>query len=158
MDRTGRSSGTCSSFQAVEAHLAYYIHEGEGRTRLAPPTEGGPRPVHGALQSRLHAYHAAADLWRSTSRLPSQCAMVQGTSDHAVGEEITAFKFFCKTRKMTSLGTTHRKQTCRLRAGAHRDGLRDVEEARTSPLHHPESHRLGTSFSHFLQKNSVIHP
>ena len=156
MDHTGRSSGTCSSFQAVEAHRAYYIHEGEGRTRLAPPTEGGPRPVHGALQSRLHAYHAAADSWRSTSRLPSQCAMVQGTRDPAVGEEITAF--FCKTRKMTSLGTTPRRQTCRLRAGAHRDGLLDIEEARTSPLHHPESHRLGTPFSQILQKNSVIHP
>jgi hypothetical protein len=156
MDHTGRSSGTCSSFQAVKAHPAYYIHEGEGRTRLAPPTEGGPRPVHGALQSRLHAYHAAADPWRSTSRLPSQCAMVQGTRDPAVGEEITAF--FCKTRKMTSLGTTPRRQTCRLRAGAHRDGLRDIAEARTSPLHQPESHRLATLFSQILQKKLVIHP
>ena len=156
MDRTGRSSGTSSSFQAVEAHLAYYIHEGEGRTRLAPPTEGGPRPVHGALQSRLHAYHAAADSWRSTSRLPSQWAIVQGTRDPAVGEEITTV--FCKTREMTSFGTTPRRQTCRLRAGAHRDGLRDIAEARTSPLHQPESHRLGTPFSQILQKNSVIYP
>ncbi len=156
MDHIGRSSGTCSSFQAVEAHRAYYIHEGEGRTRLAPPAEGGARQVHGALQSRLHAYHAAADSWRSTNRLQSQCAMVQGTRDPAAGEEITAF--FCKTCKMTSLGTTPRRQTCRLRAGAHRGGLRDIEEARTSPLHHPESHRLVTPFSQILQKNSVIHP
>ncbi len=156
MDHTGRSSGTCSSFQAVEAHLAYYIHEGEGRTRLAPPTEGGPRPLHGALQSRLHAYHAAADPWRSTSRLPSQCAMVQGTRDPAVGEEITTF--FHKKREMTSLGTSHRRQPCLLRAGAHRDGLLDVAETRTSPLHQPESHRLATLFSQISLKNSVIHP
>jgi hypothetical protein len=156
MDRTDHSSGTCSPFQAVEAHRAYYTDEGEGRTRLAPPTEGGPRPVHGALQSRLHAYHAAANSWRSTSRLPSQSEMVQGTRDPAVGEEITAF--FCITRKMTSLGMSPRRQKCRLRAGAHWDGLLDIVKARTSPLHHPEIHRLATPFSQILQKNSVIHP
>jgi hypothetical protein len=71
--------------------------------------------------------------------------MDQGTRDPAVGEESTAF--FCKTQKMTSLETTPRRQTYPLRAGAHRNGLLDVEEARTSPLHHPESHRLGTPFS-----------
>ncbi len=55
MERTGRSSGTCSPFQAVEALWAYITDESEGRTRLTPPTEGGPRPVYG-VQSRLHVY------------------------------------------------------------------------------------------------------
>jgi hypothetical protein len=42
-----------------------------------------------------------------------------------------------------------------LRARAHRNGLRDVKEARTSPLYHPESNRLATPLSQILRKNSV---
>jgi hypothetical protein len=84
MNRTDRSSGTYSPFQAVEAQplRALITDENEGRTRLAPTTEGGPRQVHGALQSRLHLYHGAY-----------QSVMEQDTSDPAVGEEMTTF--FC---------------------------------------------------------------
>ncbi len=80
--------------------------------------------------------------------------MDQGTRDPAVGEEITTFS--CKTREMTSLCTSRRRQPCLLRAGADQDGLLDVAESRTSPLHHPESHRLATPFSRILQKISVL--
>ena len=38
------------------------------------------------------------------------------------------------------------------RAGAHRNGIRDVEEARTSPLLPPESRRLGSLISAFMGK------
>jgi hypothetical protein len=145
MERTGRPSGTYLLFQAVEANplRAYITVESEGRTRLALPTEGGPRQVHGALQSRLHVYHGAY-----------QSEMEQDTRCPAVGEEITTF--FCKTREITSLCTSPRRQPCLLRAGAHWHGLLDVAETRTSLLHHPQSHRLATPFSLILQKISVL--
>ena len=38
---------------------------------------------------------------------------------------------------------------------AHCNGLRDVKEARTSPLLPPESHRLGSLISEFLLKHLV---
>ena len=56
---------------------------------------------------------------------------------------------------MTSLLTSPRRKSSLLRAGAHHNCLWDVKEARTSPLHHPESHRLGTPFSQILQKNAL---
>ena len=52
------------------------------------------------------------------------------------GEQIA--KIFSKTRKMTSLATPPRRKPSVPRAGAHRNGLRDVKEARTSPLLSPE--------------------
>ncbi len=65
-------------------------------------------------------------------------------------------KIFRKTREMTSLLISPRRQTCLLGAGAHSNGLQDVAEARPSPLHHRESHRLATQFSQFFRKNSVL--
>ena len=136
MKRTGRSSGTCSPFQAVEAQplRAEITDESDGRTRLAPPTEGGPRQVHGTLQSRLQLYYGAY-----------QSEMEQDTRDPAVdsGEEIPTV--FRKKSEMTSLETSPRRQTCLLRAGALQNDRRS--QARTSPLHHPEIHRLATQFS-----------
>ncbi len=64
--------------------------------------------------------------------------------------------FSAKKREITSLGTSPPRQACLLRAGAHWDGLLDVMEARTSPLHHSESHRLATPFSRILRDNSVL--
>ena len=70
------------------------------------------------------------------------------------GEKCT--KIFRKTRKITSLGTSPRRNPSVPRAGAHRNGLRDVKEARTSPLLPPESHRLEALFSDYLRKVLVF--
>ena len=70
------------------------------------------------------------------------------------GEKCT--KTFRKTRKITSLGTSPRRNPSVPRAGAHRNGLRDVKEARTSPLLPPESRRLEAQFSDFLRKVLVF--
>ena len=70
------------------------------------------------------------------------------------GEKYT--KIFRKTRKITSLGTSLRRNPSVPRAGAHRNGLRDVKEARTSPLLPPESRRLEAPFSDFLRKVLVF--
>ena len=70
------------------------------------------------------------------------------------GEKCT--KIFRKTRKITSLGTSLRRNPSVPRAGAHRNGLRDVKEARTSPLLPPESRRLEAPFSEFLRKVLVF--
>ena len=65
-------------------------------------------------------------------------------------------KIFCKPRKMIFLRTSPRRKPSLPRAGAHRNGLRDVKEARTSPLLPPESHRLASQLSpaakHFAGK------
>ena len=53
---------------------------------------------------------------------------------------------------MTFLRTSPRRKPSLPRAGAHRNGLRDVKEARTSPLLPPESRRLEAPFSDFLRK------
>ena len=66
------------------------------------------------------------------------------------GEKCT--KIFRTTRKITSLGTSPRRNPSVPRAGAHRNGLWDVKEARTSPLLPPESRRLDAPFSDFLRK------
>ena len=71
----------------------------------------------------------------SPRRQPAYIVTVQGEARG--GEQIT--KIFRKTRKMTSLATPPRRKPRLPRAGAHRNGLRDVEEARTSPLQPPES-------------------
>ena len=70
------------------------------------------------------------------------------------GEKIT--KCFRKTRKMTSLATPPRRKPSVPRAGAHRNGLRDVGEARTSPLQPPESRRLATPICYFLRNLLVV--
>ena len=69
------------------------------------------------------------------------------------GEKST--KKFRKTREMTFLPRCRRRQPGLPRAGAHRNGLREVEEARTSPLHPQKSHRLVPPFSDFLLKYLV---
>ena len=56
---------------------------------------------------------------------------------------------------MTFLRTSPRRKPSVPRAGAHRNGLRDVEEARTSPLLPPESRRLGSLISASLLKHLV---
>ena len=70
------------------------------------------------------------------------------------GEQIA--KNFRKTRKMTSLATPPRRKSSVPRAGAHRNGLRDVEEARTSPLQPPESRRLDAPIRYFLREVLVF--
>ena len=70
------------------------------------------------------------------------------------GEKCT--KIFRKTRKITSLGSSLRRNPSVPRAGAHRNGLRDVKKARTSPLLPPESRRLEAPFSDFLRKAFVF--
>ena len=75
-------------------------------------------------------------------------------SEACGGEQST--KIFRKTRKMTSLATSPRRKPRLPRAGAHRNGLRDVEEARTSPLRPPESHRLATPIRYILRKVLVF--
>ncbi len=70
---------------------------------------------------------------------------------------MTSTIFFRKTREMTSVQTSPGSQSSLQRAGALRNGLQDVEEARTSPLHHPESHRLATPF-HKVCRKFGYHP
>ena len=74
------------------------------------------------------------------------------------GEQIT--KNFRKTRKMTSLATLPRRKPSVPRRGAHHNGLRDVEEARTSHLLPPESHRFCSQLSppakHFAERYGKI--
>ena len=64
--------------------------------------------------------------------------------------------FSAKTRKMTSLATSPRRKPRLPRAGAHRNGRRDVEGAWTSPLRPPESHRLATPIPYILRKVLVF--
>ena len=79
------------------------------------------------------------------------------------GEDST--DFFRKAREMTSLWPSPRRKPS-VRPGAHLNGLWDVQEARTSPLVPPESHRFGSLLSpgsrifaekyrNCLRKNSV---
>ena len=70
------------------------------------------------------------------------------------GEQMT--KFFRKTSQMTSLATPPRRKPSVPRAGAHRNGLRDVGEARTSPLQPPESRRLAAPICYIL-RNLLVH-
>ena len=85
-------------------------------------------------------------------RQPACIVTVQGEARG--GEQIT--EIFRKTRKMTSLATPPRRKPSVPRAGAHRNGLRDVEEARTSPLQPPESLRLDAPIRYFLRKVLVF--
>ncbi len=71
-----------------------------------------------------------------------------GMREASKGKDATTF--FCKTREMTSLLTFPRRQSSLRRAAAHYNCLRDVEKARTSPLHQPESHGLVPPFSEIL--------
>ena len=64
-------------------------------------------------------------------------------------------KCFRKTRKMTSLATLPRRKPSVPRAGAHHNGLLDVEEARTSPLLPPENRRLAAPIRYILRKHLV---
>ena len=66
-------------------------------------------------------------------------------------------KFSAKRAKTTSLATSLRRKPRLPRAGAHCNGLRDVEEARTSPLRPPESHRLATPIRYILLKVLVFY-
>ena len=61
---------------------------------------------------------------------PACIVTVQGEARG--GEQMP--KCFRKTRKMTSLATPPCRKPSVPRAGAHRNGLWDVEEARTSPI------------------------
>ena len=70
------------------------------------------------------------------------------------GEEST--DFFRKPRKMTSLWTSPSRKPSVLQAGAHHNGLRDVKEARTSPLLSPESRRLAAPISYILRNVLVF--
>ena len=70
------------------------------------------------------------------------------------GEQMT--KCFRKTRKMTSLATPPRRKPSVPRAGAHRNGLRDVGEALNSPLQPPESRRLAAPICYIL-RNLLVH-
>ena len=85
-------------------------------------------------------------------RQPACIVTVQGEARG--GEQIP--KCFRKTRKMTSLGTPPRRKPSVPRAGAHRNGLRNVGEARTSPLQPPESRRLATPICYFLRNLLVV--
>jgi hypothetical protein len=64
------------------------------------------------------------------------------------GEKSTVF--FRKTREMTSILTFPCRQPRLSRAGAHRNGLWDVKETRTSPLHLPENRSLALLIPDFL--------
>ena len=88
----------------------------------------------------------------SPRRQPACIVTVQGEARG--GEQIT--KIFRKTHKMTSLATPPRRKRRLPRAGAHRNGLRDVEEARTSPLQPPESRRLDAPIRYFLREVLVF--
>ena len=82
---------------------------------MAPPTEGGPRQVHGALQSRLHLYYGAY-----------QFEMDQDTNNTAVnkGEELSNFSakhVKCLPFRPPLAGKPASCET-------HRNGLQDVAE------------------------------
>ena len=87
----------------------------------------------------------------SPRRQPACIVTVRGEA--CGGEQST--NIFRKTRKMTSLATSPRRKPRLPRAGAHRNGLRDVEEARTSPLLPPESRRLAAPIRYILRKHLV---
>ena len=88
----------------------------------------------------------------SPLRQPACIVTVRGEA--CGGEQST--KCFRKTRKMTSVATPPRRKPSVPRAGAHRNGLRDVGEARTSPLQPPESRRLATPICYFLRNLLVV--
>ena len=86
---------------------------------------------------------------RLSSPLRQPVCIVTVWGEARGGEQMT--KCFRKTRKMTSLATPSVP-----RAGAHRNGLRDVGEARTSPLQPPKSRRLAAPICYIL-RNLLVH-
>ena len=132
-----------------------------------PPSAGaaGPPPAMHAALAILRNETAWAPCSQSANKLQEsqsvcqqgplrkQACFVKDRREASGGEDLT--EFFRKTSKITSLWTSPRRKPSVLRAEAHRNGLRDVKEARTSPLLPPESRRLGSLISDFLRKNLV---
>ncbi len=86
---------------------------------------------------------------------PSFCETAcLSTDSREASQREESIVFFRKTREMNSLRTFPRRQPRLPRAGAHCNGLWDVEKARTSPLHPQESRRLAPLFSEFFAGKS----
>ena len=108
-----------------------------------------------------HQLQEGQSVFESGSLRSKQACVISPSSQPAClvavrreGEKCT--KKFRKTRKITSLGTSPRRNPSVPRAGAHRNGLRDVGDARTSPLQPPESRRLATPICYFLRNLLVV--
>jgi hypothetical protein len=136
-NRPGRPK--CGRGKAVETVVLC-----DRRPPVSPPAPKLPvRPLVGAAVPR--------------ASLPSQRVAPSRQRYHVFLQSPPYFS--AKPHEMTSVRTSPGSQSSILRAGAHRNGLRDVEEARTSPLHYPESHWLAAPVSQILQKKPVgIHP
>ena len=115
---------------------------------LLPPALSQPVSSKKAGPSSSKAGSASQPA--SSSSSASQPASSRVWGEARSGEQIT--KIFRKTHKMTSLATTPRRKPRLPRAGAHRSGLWDVEDARTSPLQPPESRRLDATIRYFCGK------
>ena len=133
----GSSSSTCSPFQAsADAEAGLYW-------RSIPNQSVGEAPSCICVQARDR---------EATCRRHRNRPRKRGRHHNDLAEPFQRFiaeesgekstKIFRKTREMTFLPGRRRRQPGLPRAGAHRNGLRDVKEARTSPLLPPESHRL----------------
>ena len=108
----------------------------------APPAASQPTSSKKASQSSSQGRKPAS------SRRPASQPVSSKSGAKVRNEPI----FSAKKRKLTSHGTSPRWKPSVPRAGAHCNGLRDVKEARTSPLLPPESRRLDALFSDFLRK------
>ena len=127
---------------------------------------GRPRaPLHlkvlAAYCLSAHQLQEGQSVFESVPLRSKQACVITPSSQPAClvavrreGEKCT--KLFRKRRKITSLGTSSRRNPSVPRAGADRNGLWDVKEARTSPLLPPESRRLEALFSDFLRKVLVL--
>ena len=112
------------------------------------------QPVSSKKASPSSSKAGSASQPASSRRSASQPASSRsGAKPAAVSKLPNKFR---KTRKMTSLATPPRRKPSVPRAGAHRNGLRDVEEARTSPQLPPESRRLAAPICYILL-NLLVH-
>ena len=119
---------------------------------LLPPALSQPVSSKKACPSSNKAGSASKPA--SSCSSASQPASSRVWGEARSGEQIT--KNFRKTRKMTSLATPPGRKPSVPRVGAHRRGLRDVMEARTSPLHPPESRRLDAPIRYCLREVLVF--
>ena len=129
----------------------------------APPWQGpghsgplrAPQPPVSLPAPRSQSVFESGQLYNQGSPSSEPASLVKVRRK---GEETT--EIFRKTRKMTSLATSPRRKPSVPRRGAHRNGLRDVEEARTSHLLPPESHRFCSRLSppakHFAERYGKI--
>ena len=131
--------------------------EPQARRRLCkrPLRSSAKKPVlWGPPLSQLASSKKASPSSSKAGSASQRASSRRSASQARGGEQIT--KCFRKTRKMTSLTTPPRRKPSVPRAGAHRNGLRDVGEARTRPLQPPESRRLATPICYILRNLLVL--